>query len=409
METITEVVEKRMSDLHISKICCTFAAKTSHPYQIMLEDIVLSDSVHYEQHALIADVASDEPIRIEGVFGAALLCALLVDTEEGNRRAIAVDSEQDKAEWIQRYEREVRRDGWGLIEVEVKMLADAYEQLAVSEGTLNDICHHNVLLLDLAYSLLVHYMNHLVKEQYGAHIWEYTEWENPFSQWLIKAVYDESIRQAMLHINWLDPAIVSALPTLETPTTPTMSFEGEAAEDIMRRYYDWLWSSIVAQTSELPDAKIQLDRAKQAALHDETHFAFLNDEIARMTPKDQILFRKWMSGWMNFIRDKLTPAFEQPTDQQLANPKARQVLFPDNITPLPNQNARNRYTLTSLYIAERCRYDEPFRKYYQEHNLIVFSQQLTYIFGWFVDANALGKNINRAATKLPILKKKYKK
>jgi len=373
----------------------------------MLEDIVLSDSLRYEGHTLI--YGTDDPIRIEGAFGSTLLCALLVDTEEGNRRGIAIDSDEDKQEWIKRYEREVRREGWGLIEGEVKMLAEAYEQLVVSEDALNTICHHNVLLLDLAYDLLVHYMNHLITERFGAHIWEYTKWEYPFSQWLINAVYDESIRQAMLHVNWLDPAIVTALPTQETPTTPTMSFEGEAADNIMNRYYNWLWSSLVAQTSEQPDDKIQLEQAKANILDRETHFAYLNNKIALMTPEDQVQFRKWMSRWINFIKGKLTPTFEEPTPQQLANPKVRQVLFPDNITPLPNPNARNRYTLTSIYIAERCPYDESFRKYYQEHDLNVFCEQLTYIFGWVVDANSLGKNINRAAKKLPILKKKYKK
>ena len=207
----------------------------------MLDDIILSDSLRYEHHTLIADIPSDDPIRIE--------------------------------------------------------------------GALNDICHHNILLIDLAYDLLVRYMNYLVIERYCAHIWEYIKWENPFSSWLIKAVYEESIRQVMLHINWLEPAVVTALPT----------------------------------------------------------------------------------------------------PQQLANPKVRQILFPDNITPLPNPNARNKYTLTSSYIADRCQYDEAFLQYYPNNDLITFSQQLTYIFGWLVDANSLGKNINRAAKKLPILKKNHKK
>ena len=373
----------------------------------MLEDIILSDTLRYERHVLI--YGTDDPVRIEGAFGAAILCALLVDTEEGNRRTIAIDSDQDKAEWIRRYEREVRREGWGLIEVEVNKLAEAYEQLVMNEEVIGNIFNQNVLLISLAYDLLVHYMNYLVIERYGAHIWEYTKWEHPFSQWLIKAVYDESDRQVMLHVNWRDPAIVTALPTLEIPSSPTMSFEGEASEDILQRYYDWLWSSLVAQTAEQPDAQVQLDSAKADILDRETHYAFLNEEIARMDREDQILFRKWMSGWINFIKIKLTPAFEEPDPQQRSNPKARQVLFPDNITPLPASNARNRYTLASVYIADRCRYDDQFKQYYQDNNLILFCQQLTYIFGWVVDPNSLGKNINRAAKKLPILKKKCKK
>ena len=375
----------------------------------LLDDYIFSDTLRYKAHTLIVDLPSDDSIRIEGAFGAALLCALLVDTEEGNLRGIAIDSDEDKAQWIKRYEREVLREAWGLIEVEVNMLADAYEQLATEEEVISDICNHNVRLIDLAYSLLICYMQHLVLEEYCAHIWEYTKWENPFSQWLIKAVYDESARQVMLHVNWLDPSIVTALPTQQLPTTPTLTFEGEAADDIMNRYYNWLWTSLVAQTSEQPDAKVQLDQAKADILDSETHFADLNDKIALMHSEDQILFRKWMSRWINFIKDKLTPTFEAPTAQQLANPKAQQVLFPDNITPIPDGNARHKYTLTSLYIADRCQYDEAFRRYYQDKELVEFSQQLTYIFGWFVDANSLGKNINRAAKKIPILKKKCKK
>ena len=65
---------------------------------MMLEDIVLSDSLRYEGHKLI--YGTDDPIRIEGAFGAAILCALLVDTEEGNRRAIAIDSETGELQEI---------------------------------------------------------------------------------------------------------------------------------------------------------------------------------------------------------------------------------------------------------------------------------------------------------------------
>lgn len=372
----------------------------------LLSDYIFSDMLRYEGHRLI--YGTDDSVRIEGALGAALLCALLVDTEEGNLRGIAIDTDEDKELWIKQYEREVRREGWGLIEEEVRMLAEAYEQLVIDEDTIHNICNHNVLLLDLAYKLLVKYMNHLVEEEYCAHIWEYTKWENPFSQWLIKAVYDESIRQAMLHINWFDPAIVIALPTQQTPNTPTMSFEGEAADDIMNRYYNWLWSSLVAQTSELPDAKVQLEQAKAEILDDETHFAYLNDKIALMEQEDKVLFRKWMSGWINFIKNKLTPTFEAPTEQQLSNPKTQQVLYPDNITSIPSEKARNRYTLTSQYIADRCQYDEAFKQYYQDNPLNIFCQQLTYIFGWLVDDNSLGKNINRAVKKSPILKKKCK-
>ena len=42
------------------------------------------------------------------IFCVLLLCALLVDSEEGNRRAIAIDSDEDKLAWIKRYARFVQ-------------------------------------------------------------------------------------------------------------------------------------------------------------------------------------------------------------------------------------------------------------------------------------------------------------
>ena len=74
--------------MHIWDFCCNFEAMKQ-----LLSDYIFSDHLRYEQHALILDLPSDEPIRIEGAFGAVLLCALLVDTDEGNQRAIAIDSD----------------------------------------------------------------------------------------------------------------------------------------------------------------------------------------------------------------------------------------------------------------------------------------------------------------------------
>lgn len=77
----------------------------------MLDDHIFSPSLRYEQHTLIAQMPScDDPIRIEGVLGAALLSALLVDTDEGAKRNINIDSENEQNAWIKQYEREVRRN-----------------------------------------------------------------------------------------------------------------------------------------------------------------------------------------------------------------------------------------------------------------------------------------------------------
>ena len=78
----------------------------------MLEDYIINEQIRYENHYL--KVAQTD-IEIGGVAGAALLSALIVDTEEGNRRGIAIDSDAARMAWIAKYEREVRRDEWGLI------------------------------------------------------------------------------------------------------------------------------------------------------------------------------------------------------------------------------------------------------------------------------------------------------
>ena len=78
----------------------------------MLEDYRFSEDMSYASHRL---VIRGKDIEIGGVLGAALVSALLVDTDEGNRRGIAIDSEAEQIAWIKKYEREVRREEWGLL------------------------------------------------------------------------------------------------------------------------------------------------------------------------------------------------------------------------------------------------------------------------------------------------------
>ena len=103
----------------------------------MLEDYIINEQIRYENHYL--KVAQTE-IEIGGVAGAALLSAMIVDMEEGAQRGIAIDSDAERMAWIKKYEREVRRDEWGLIGAEVEQLNDAYVALATSEVTWADIC-----------------------------------------------------------------------------------------------------------------------------------------------------------------------------------------------------------------------------------------------------------------------------
>ena len=173
----------------------------------MLEDYIINEQIRYENHYL--KVAQTE-VEIGGVAGAALLSALIVDTEEGTRRGIAIDSDAEQMAWIRKYEREVRRDEWGLIGAEVELLNEAYIGLTTSEVEWADICP-NMRLSDLALQLVTTYMRYLTVETFGNHIWEYQPWVEPFAQWLLNAAHTEPFRQQFLHAEGTDPAQVNAL------------------------------------------------------------------------------------------------------------------------------------------------------------------------------------------------------
>lgn len=196
----------------------------------MLEDYIIDDRLRYESHYL--KVAQTE-IEIGSVAGAALLSALIVDTEEGVRRGIAIDSDAERMAWIKQYEREVRRNEWGLIDTEVELLNEAYIGLATSEVEWADICP-NVRLLDLALQLVTTYMRYLTVETFGNHIWEYQTWEEPFAQWLLNAAQTETLRQHFLHTDWTNPVQVNALyeAIQREDEPPTFIFEGEEAEEV---------------------------------------------------------------------------------------------------------------------------------------------------------------------------------
>lgn len=294
----------------------------------MLEDIILSDSIRYEAHTLILDIPSAEPIRIEGAFGAALLCALLVDTDEGNRRAIAIDSDEDKAEWIRRYEREVRREEWGLLPVEVNMLCDAYLAFAADDDLLSSICP-NVLLAQLAFDLIAFYMRYLVVETFRPTIFEAVPFREPFAAWLLEAARLETRRQRLLAIDWTDPAIVYDLVheisndqsqitrnevnralEAENNQSPTFVFSGHSADDVMTRYWTWLWQQVRQLASQEPNSRAALARYTKYVLAQETDLAFLQSEIDALIPDDQKHFGQWIERWNTFITRQLKPQRE---------------------------------------------------------------------------------------------------
>ena len=282
----------------------------------MLTDFVISPSLRYEAHALIyATDPQSDPLRIEGALGATLLCALLTDTDEGDRRGIALDTDADRRAWITRYEREVRRDDWGTLETELRLLANAWIELTTSSVALTDICP-NSRLLDLALRLLCTYMHHLVIEVFGMHIWECVPWQAPFAEWLIRAAHVETQRQRYLHIDWTDPVEVTALAetatndqrlTTNDQLSPTLVFEGEAAEEIMARYLEWLWKTYRAQVREIPGAKPDTASHRNYIVEQETDWSFLADEIGTLPDDLQRLWAEWLLNWQHFVTRRLKP------------------------------------------------------------------------------------------------------
>jgi len=269
----------------------------------MLEDIVLSPQLRYENHTLIYSPAD---IRLEGVIAAALLSAMLVDTDQGNQRHIALDTPAEKNQWIMQYEREVRRQDWGLLSTEIQLLRDAYVQFVDSPVSLSDICP-NIRLLDLAIQLMVYYMRHLVLESVGEHIWDVVPWKAPFAQWLLDAVRQESQRRKLLHIDWTSPADVTYLADLNiTSYPPTLFFSSVPAHDIMERYFNWLWTTFRAQASEFPGTKIS-QSDKNYIITQESNWTYLLPEMNDFRDEDRELWRQWMTDWQDFLTHQLKP------------------------------------------------------------------------------------------------------
>jgi hypothetical protein len=275
----------------------------------LLDDYRLDDRLRYEGHKLVYTQDGNEDIVIQGILGAALLCALLVDTEEGDARGIAIDTEAQQKEFFALYERNVRREGWGMLNPEIQHLHDAYVQLSLSNLDLSAICP-NIRLLDLALQLTVRYMQHLVLEIFGEHIWIAYPWKTPFAQWLWDAARVETRRQRFLHTNWTDPVAVTTLADMpDEGEVPTLFFEGEAAEDIMNRYYEWMWENYQKQVREIPGSKITA-ADKRHIIEYESDWLFLSDEINMYDEEGHRAWLQWMSDWQDFLTRKLKPEKE---------------------------------------------------------------------------------------------------
>lgn len=327
----------------------------------------------------------EEPFNFGGFFATAVMAAFLVNTDEGDARRLRLDSDEALAEFFDRYESEVLRDDWGYLRAELMQLHDVYVQLAISSVTLEQLCS-NARLLSLIMHLVECYMLHLVKEEACEHIWQAQPWTAPFAQWLWAAVHTETLRQRYLHTDWLDAADVMAVVSPPAEPQPTFFFEGEEAEEIISRYYEWLSREYEAQTKEIPGKQVT-DEDREFILSQETDFAFLDDELASLSPDQRLLWQRWLDAWSVFIRGKLALAAPKT-----ARRDTRQELFLDSVLPVPPQNS---YAAVREYIRERSKYDKEFQKFVATRKRTELCDQLTFMFGWYVDPNPLGKSLNR--------------
>lgn len=279
----------------------------------LFSDYIIASDLRYEAHSLIYTQPDEPAIQFRGILAAAILGALIVDTDEGDARGVALDTPDQRNTFFQAYERETRRDNGGLLTTEVQALCEAYMEFTGSEDALARICR-NDRLLDLAVGLTLEYMQRLVREEVEEHIYDLVPWKTPFAQWLFDAGYVETRRQHLLSIDWTDPASVYALSeelTNPSPITPNplFVFEGEKAVDIMERYLQWLSDEYVAMKQEIPGAKIT-NADRRYILSQETDYGFLADDIATLLPDDQASFRQWMQEWETFLTSQLCPQEE---------------------------------------------------------------------------------------------------
>ena len=208
----------------------------------------------------------------------------------------------------------MRREEWGLLTVETRLLSEAYISVATEEMSFADICP-NSLLLDLAMQMTVRYMQYLSTEAFGEHIWECCPWETPFAAWLLAAARVETRRQWFLQTDWTDPALVTALadetnnqsPMTNYQSSPTLVFEGEGAEDIMYRYLKCVWTSYQAQLREIPGSQPRAPKHRNYIVNQETDWGFVMDEVNALSEDSQRLFAQWMLDWQRFVTKHLKP------------------------------------------------------------------------------------------------------
>lgn len=275
----------------------------------LLADHIFSDVLRYENHQLIYAPSNEEPVEMGGILAASLVAVLLIDTDEGEARGIALDTDDQRKDFFARYNREVLRDDLGYLSAEINQLRDNYVQLALGTTTLNNLCP-NIRLLNLVMDMTVAYMQQLVIKTFKEHIWEALSWQAPFPQWLLDAARVETRRQRFLQTDWTDAPIVTALADMPDKTEePTFFFIGEKASDIMERYLHWLSDTYVAVKQELPGAKIT-SADRKYIFSQETDWAFLSDGIEDFSTSQHKEWLQWQQEWTRFLTERLLPQKE---------------------------------------------------------------------------------------------------
>ena len=354
----------------------------------LLADHIFSPSLRYEGHKLVYTPQDGEPIVLGGILGAALLCVRLLNTDEQNERGFVLNEDLRYDSFYKQYESEVIADDWGYIESELEQLDLAYLELYANENTTIETICPNRRQLSIALDVIATYMRRITIERYGAHIYDLVSWTTPFAQWLFTAAHAEPRRQRFLTVDWTDPALVHDLACdmeKNEPEEPVFIFEGEKAADIMNRYWDWLWNFAQIDAATFPDSKVVMAEYKKSIRKEETDYEFIKPEMKNF-PQEQInLFRKWMNQWTAFVQQQIEPPVS------IRKKDIRQEILLDNVMPVPPEN---NYVKVREYILERCKYDKEFEKYFKAHKRTDFCDQLTLLFGWYVDPNALGKRMN---------------
>ena len=363
----------------------------------LLSDFIFDDSLRYEGHKMVYTSPEGEECVFSGMMGAAVLATLLSITDEGETRGIAIDTPEERKDFFVRYEKEVLADNGGLFITEVQALSDAYMEINGDLHILARICR-NDRLFDLAYGLVIEYMQYLVREEVREHIDDFYPYEGPFYKWLLNAGYRETYRQRLLNINWTDMAAVYAFAQelSDNPSSitsyPTFVF-GLSAERVLNGYWTWLWTAVQKEAAQYPDAKQRLVDYKQTILEEETHYDDIKPEMKDFTPEQINLFRSWMNQWIDFVKHKITSPEEESFPEQHKRTRIKQELFPDKYLTCPEPE---HYAATRDYLIERCRYDEVFKQFILTHTIAELCDQLSMMFGWLVVPNHLSKRFKKA-------------